>query len=249
VSTFAQWLAAQEDRDDRTGWLARHWAGVTPGRISSVTGVMRHLERRLSDLQAADPGDDRVAATELAEAARQAALAVEAAREGAAEYARSQLRAQAERAGLALLPAPAGAADPGAAPGDHRVASSGYRRAEAPQGDAEPISAPGAGDPVPGAAAAVQGGLAAREAIEARLDRVESMLTRTLERQDKIIELLSALVFPENRAPQYAGRHAAHVFDVHQPENTRTDNGIMRSFQDGGGGWDWGALARAAAGG
>jgi len=42
--TYTAWLKKQEFRQDETGWLARYWAEVTPGRINSAEGVRRTLE-------------------------------------------------------------------------------------------------------------------------------------------------------------------------------------------------------------
>jgi len=213
VSTFSQWLATQEDREDEAGWFAQYWKSVTPGRISSVTGTIRFLDSRLADALAGG-----VAEEDLADLRR----ALSAVRDAAADYGRDQLTDQAHRAGLRVI-----------------------RPARAAQGDAEAISGPDAGSGPPDAAAASADALAG---VAARLDTVEGMLTRTLERQDKIIELLSALVFPDNYAqgrpvPQYAGRHAAGQVTGGQsrPDDPRRAPAAARYLKPDGG-WDFEAL-------
>jgi hypothetical protein len=59
TGTFAQWVKEQADRQDRQddiGFFARTWEQVTPGKISSVDGIKRHLDRIAK--QAADAGDE-----------------------------------------------------------------------------------------------------------------------------------------------------------------------------------------------
>jgi hypothetical protein len=222
VSTFSQWLGTQEDREDEAGWFAQYWKSVTPGRVSSVTGIIRFLDKRLADALASS-----VAEEDLADLRR----ALSAVRDVAADYGQDQLADQAHRAGLRLI-----------------------RPARAAQGGAEPISAPDAvGDMPEGAAASADAlaGFAVLDRVEARLDAVEGMLTRTLERQDKIIELLSALVFPDSYAqgtsnPQYAGRHAAGQVtgDWARPDDPRRAPAAARYLKPDGG-WDFEALFTA----
>jgi hypothetical protein len=220
VSTFSQWLDTQEDREDEAGWFAQYWKSVTPGRISSVTGTIRFLDSRLADALAGG-----VAEEDLADLRR----ALSAVRDAAADYGRDQLTDQAHRAGLRVI-----------------------RPARAAQGGAEAVPAPDASSGPPDAAAAPADALAGfavhHDRVEARLDAVEGMLTRTLERQDKIIELLSALVFPDNYAqvPQYAGRHAAGQVtgDWARPDDPRRQAAARYLKPDGG--WDMEALFEAA---
>lgn len=55
--TYVQWLKEQEGRDDATGWYARFWKEVTPGRISSPAGIEKHLNS-LTEGENALTGDD-----------------------------------------------------------------------------------------------------------------------------------------------------------------------------------------------
>jgi hypothetical protein len=209
VSTFNQWLETQDDREDEIGWFAAYWRQVTPGRVSSVTGIIRRLEHMLADGLAASLAEE-----DLVDLRR----ALSTVRDAAAEYGQDQLVDQGRRAGLRVI-----------------------KPARAPQGDAEAIPAPDAGQDTPEPAAAVSGpqdGLV----TATWLTRVEGMLTRTLERQDKIIELLSALVFPENHAqgrpvPQYAGRHAAGEVpgDWARPDDPRRAPAAARYLKPDGG--------------
>jgi len=46
MGTFAQWVKTQEDdHETAIGYFARFWASVTPGKISSIDGVKRHLDK------------------------------------------------------------------------------------------------------------------------------------------------------------------------------------------------------------
>jgi hypothetical protein len=53
MTTFANWIKAQEHRDDSVGYFARYWDAVTPGRISTPSGV----ERQLLKIEDATPED------------------------------------------------------------------------------------------------------------------------------------------------------------------------------------------------
>lgn len=44
MATFASWLHDQGDREDAVGYLSKYWKSVTPGKISAVSGVERHLK-------------------------------------------------------------------------------------------------------------------------------------------------------------------------------------------------------------
>ena len=57
MGTFAQWVKQQEDRQDGIGYFARYWASVTPGKISSVDGVKKQLDK--IDKTYADSRDER----------------------------------------------------------------------------------------------------------------------------------------------------------------------------------------------
>jgi hypothetical protein len=227
VSTFSQWLDTQEDREDEAGWFAQYWKSVTPGRISSVTGTIRFLDSRLADALAGG-----VAEEDLADLRR----ALSAVRDAAADYGRDQLTDQAHRAGLRVI-----------------------RPAKAAQSAAEPVSAPDAAGDTPEGAGSLSEPTAARLDRTQRLDRIESNIhglvvgvdalaekyTRMVERQDKIIELLSALVFPDNAVPQYAGRHAAGQVtgDWARPDDPRRQAAARYLKPDGG--WDFEALFTA----
>ena len=54
MATFSQWVKLQEPRDDAVGFFARYWDAVTPGKISSVAGVRRYLDKLAA--QIADSG-------------------------------------------------------------------------------------------------------------------------------------------------------------------------------------------------
>lgn len=45
MSTFSAWLTAQRERPDMVGDFSRFWESVTPGRISTPTGMKRHLDK------------------------------------------------------------------------------------------------------------------------------------------------------------------------------------------------------------
>lgn len=87
MATFGQWLADQQERQDQIGSAARFWQAVTPGRISSPSGMIRHLERQVT----ADADDTAVKA------------AIEGIKAANDEYGRVQLTAQAEKAGLRVV--------------------------------------------------------------------------------------------------------------------------------------------------
>lgn len=57
MATFAAWVKAQDRRDDAVGNFARYWEQVTPGRISTPTGMERHLQS--VDASLAASGDER----------------------------------------------------------------------------------------------------------------------------------------------------------------------------------------------
>jgi hypothetical protein len=58
MATFAQYVKAQVERDDSIGYFAKYWDKVSPGKISSVDGVGRHLDQIQADLE---PSDDEKA--------------------------------------------------------------------------------------------------------------------------------------------------------------------------------------------
>jgi hypothetical protein len=60
MATFAQYAKAQVDRDDSIGYFAKYWDKVSPGKISSVPGIQRHLEQIQADLAGSD--DERAKA-------------------------------------------------------------------------------------------------------------------------------------------------------------------------------------------
>ena len=45
MATFAQWVKGQLDRDDSIGYFAKYWDSASPGKISSISGVGKHLEQ------------------------------------------------------------------------------------------------------------------------------------------------------------------------------------------------------------
>lgn len=60
MATFSNWVKDQLEREDSVGFFARYWDSVTPGRISSITGVGRHLEKIERDYGEQPPdGQDR----------------------------------------------------------------------------------------------------------------------------------------------------------------------------------------------
>jgi hypothetical protein len=124
MATFSQWLKLQEGRQDETGSAARYWAQVTPGRISGVTGIIRHLEKHLGEL--GTPG----LAGNQALANAEAALA--GIRSAVDEYGRDSIAEQARKAGVLALVPPAGPesdAEPPLAPGEVREYPPGTRTA------------------------------------------------------------------------------------------------------------------------
>lgn len=56
MATFSQWLKTQGDRDDAVGHFSRYWDSVTPGKISSVSGMQRHLEKIAKSYEEAESG-------------------------------------------------------------------------------------------------------------------------------------------------------------------------------------------------
>lgn len=62
MGTFAQWVKQQEGRQDGIGYFARYWSQVTPGKISSVDGTKRVLDR----IRAQGGGEREEAAIEAA---------------------------------------------------------------------------------------------------------------------------------------------------------------------------------------
>jgi hypothetical protein len=251
VSTFSQWLATQEDREDEAGWFAQYWKSVTPGRVSSVTGVIRHLDQRLADALAG-----AVAEEDLADLRR----ALSAVRDAAAGYGQDQLADQAQRAGLRVI-RPARAAEPDL--GEPSPALQAAARAA--RTAAEPVSAPVEAGDTPEAAESLPGPARRLDRIEADLavasnhamrtdaavQALAEQMARMTERQDKIIELLSALVFPENahgsveairRAYGYEARHAAG--EVTRPDDPRRAPAAARYLKPDGG-WDFEALFTA----
>ena len=90
MATFSQWLKDQESRPDEIGAAASAWGRLTPGRISSVSGIIRYMEHRLSESgRGADDADVAVLTS-----------VVEGIRKAADEYNRIQVRKEAERAGV-----------------------------------------------------------------------------------------------------------------------------------------------------
>jgi hypothetical protein len=100
MATFSQWLKLQEGRQDETGSAARYWAQVTPGRISGVTGIIRHLEKLASE----DPGQDGAKALDR----QYAETALAGIRSAVDEYGRDSITEQARKAGVLALVPPAG---------------------------------------------------------------------------------------------------------------------------------------------
>lgn len=45
MATFAQWVKDQQERDDQVGYFARYFAEVTPGKVSTPTGILRVLNQ------------------------------------------------------------------------------------------------------------------------------------------------------------------------------------------------------------
>jgi hypothetical protein len=137
VGTFAQWVKLQEDRQDGIGYFARTWSSVTPGKISSVDGIKRHLDRM--GKQAAESGNDRaIAAYQAAESGYHLAVR---------EYHQVQAQANAEAQGLTVSkpePPPDSVQLFGNDPYPERAA--GQRVPEPPPGE-HPARAVGAASP------------------------------------------------------------------------------------------------------
>jgi len=90
MATFSQWLKDQESRPDEIGKAAVSWSSLTPGRISSVLGIERYIERRLSEHGPdADSEETRWLNDVLA-----------GLRKAAEEYGRVQAHEQAVKAGV-----------------------------------------------------------------------------------------------------------------------------------------------------
>jgi hypothetical protein len=51
MATFSAWLTAQRERPDMVGDFSRFWESVTPGRISTPTGMRRHLDKVLATFE------------------------------------------------------------------------------------------------------------------------------------------------------------------------------------------------------
>jgi hypothetical protein len=73
MTTFSMWLKRQGNREDAIGYISRYWEAATPGRISSVTGIKRHLEQLSKDH---NEGDDEQAKVAIAAALSGFGLAV-----------------------------------------------------------------------------------------------------------------------------------------------------------------------------
>lgn len=99
--TFTQWTKNQVERNDAVGYFAKYWNDVTPGKISSIAGVRKHLETIEHDRTAHGKPDD------MAEPAwERAKVALGAAKSGlelaVAEYTRMRAVENAQAHGLAL---------------------------------------------------------------------------------------------------------------------------------------------------
>jgi hypothetical protein len=73
-TTFAQWIKAQENRDDQVGYFARYWSQMSPGKISTPGGVERKLTEWQGELAAGKPDGQSDAAWERGKVAIEAAL-------------------------------------------------------------------------------------------------------------------------------------------------------------------------------
>jgi hypothetical protein len=56
MATFAAWLSEQQDRQDAVGYLARYWHQASPGRLSAVSGVEKHLRAIEADYRTRPDG-------------------------------------------------------------------------------------------------------------------------------------------------------------------------------------------------
>jgi len=74
AETFRQWLEKFTEQDNETGWYARHWRAITPGRISSPQGIEAALARHRTELKEAGAEDP---AHEKHQAFKSAVLALE----------------------------------------------------------------------------------------------------------------------------------------------------------------------------
>lgn len=60
MATYRSWLAEQEKREDMTGWYARYWTSITPGRISAPQGIERVITEKIAELEEAGRQGDNV---------------------------------------------------------------------------------------------------------------------------------------------------------------------------------------------
>jgi hypothetical protein len=232
MATFSQWLKLQEGRQDGTGSAARYWAQVTPGRISGVTGIIRHLEKLWHEAEAA-PGH------EGAEAA-QAALA--GIRSAVDEYGRDSITEQARKAGVLALVPPAGPESGAEEPGRPMPR---LERTLASGSPGEPY----AGRSAPGTVTYEQADSRARHPSEivARSPTMEA-LARIEHKQDVLQESVNALLEAVNLlVSELPMRDAAPVSALAEAARRESVAAIVeRAFQNEDGSFDMLALWQAA---
>lgn len=61
VTTFAGWLKGQVSRGDAVGYAAKYWESVTPGKISAVSGIEKHLGKIQADYEVQPEGMEEAA--------------------------------------------------------------------------------------------------------------------------------------------------------------------------------------------
>jgi hypothetical protein len=61
MATFANWLNNQLTRDDAVGYIAKYWHQASPGRVSAVSGVEKHLRKIEADYEIQPEGMEEAA--------------------------------------------------------------------------------------------------------------------------------------------------------------------------------------------
>jgi hypothetical protein len=184
MATFAAWVKAQDQRDDAVGNFARYWEQVSPGRISTPTGIERHLAALGESLAVSGDERGRIA---LGAAVSGYHLAVK-------EYHQSEALDNAVRTGAIPPPAP-GSTFRTPAPEGHVSDSNGSRPDDSPaqrlKGHAErPLAVP----PPPVMPAPPVGEQLNR--IEAGLNALAASYGRIEERLNVLQELLVGRMTP-----------------------------------------------------
>jgi hypothetical protein len=186
MRTFAQWIKAQEDRDDQVGYFARYWSQASPGKISSVTGVERKLEEIRLELQGEPPEGQSAPAWERGK------VAIEAAFTGyrmAVDEFHADQPDQPEQPKLPGLepPAPAHPVERGLEGSGASLHITGPT-----EGAGQPRTEPDS----PGQPARARKSRAKPAADDGRLDRIEDALAAIMAQNALILDLLTSLLGP-----------------------------------------------------